>query len=163
MRAEEGRFEIGIKGCIPCGFRGLAEFGLEEIGGAVDQDIEPLEILCDARHQFLNLRDVGKVGLDGDRTAAQTFDFAYYTASFGLRFAEMNRNVGAFLGKTKSDGASEALTCSGDKRHASRQFRLATQIVQFPLRKGSTSPVRIPGWMVTSLVNGERSEDNHAT
>jgi hypothetical protein len=75
----------------------------------------------------------------------------------------VDRDVGSFIGKTKSDCAPEAFTCSGDERHASFQFRLVSQIVRFPLRKGSTSPVRIPGWMVTSLANGERTGETHET
>ena len=118
LAAEERSLEIGVEGGIPGGFGSLAEFGFEEICGAVDEDIEALEFACDACDEFMDLLDASEVGLDGEGATAEFFDFADDFEGFLLGFTVVDGDVGAFAGETKSDGAAKALPCPGDEGDA---------------------------------------------
>jgi hypothetical protein len=123
LAAEERSLEIGIEGGIPGGFGCLAEFGFEEIGCAVDKDIEALEFLGEACDETVDLLDASEVGLDSDGATAEFFDFVNNVKRFLLRFAVVDGDVAAFVGETKGDGAAKALPCPGDEGDAVMQDR----------------------------------------
>lgn len=118
LAAEEWCFEIGVEGRVPGGFGGFAKFSFEEIGSAVDEDIESVEFLRDTRKEILNLLDASEIGLDGDGAAAEFFDVVDDFEGFRLRFAVVDGDVGAFGSEAKSDSAAETLPCPGDEGDA---------------------------------------------
>ena len=119
----------------------MAEFGFEEIGGAVDKDVEALEFLGDACDEIVDLLDASEVGLDGDGATAEFFDFVDDFEGFLLRFAVVDGNVGAFVGETKGDGAAKALPCPGDEGDAVVQGSFGGH-GRGHVRKGSTRGAR---------------------
>lgn len=135
LGAEEGRFEIGVERGVPSGFGGLAEFGFEEIGSTVDEDVEALKFLGDARNELLNLVYVGKLSLKGDGTAAESFDFTNNFAGFRFRFAVVDGDVDAFAGETKSNCAANAFPCPGDEGHEALQIDFPGHFVSFQRAK----------------------------
>ena len=141
LAAEERSLEISVEGGIPGGFGSLAEFGFEEIGGAVDEDVEALEFLGDACDEIVDLLDASEVGLDGDGATAEFFDFVDDFEGCLLGFTVVDRNVGAFVGETKGDGAAKALPCPGDEGDAVVQGRFGGP-GRGHVRKGSTRGAR---------------------
>ena len=96
----------------------MAELGFEEIGGAVDKDVEALEFLGDECDEIVDLLNASEVGLDGDGATAEFFDFADDFEGFLLGFTVVDGDVGAFAGETKCDGAAKTLPCPGDEGDA---------------------------------------------
>ena len=141
LAAEERSLEISVDGGIPSGFGSLAKFGFEEIGGTVDEDIEALEFVCDARDEIVDLFDVGEISLDGDGAAAELFDFVDDFEGCLLGFTVVDRNVGAFVGETKGDCPAKALPSPGDQGDAVVQGRFGGH-GRGHVRKGSTRGAR---------------------
>jgi len=54
LGAEEGGFEIGVEGGVPGVLGGFTEFGGQEVGGAVDEDVEMAEMDDDIVDEFLD-------------------------------------------------------------------------------------------------------------
>ena len=75
LRAEERCLEIRVERFAPLFFRRLGEFGLDEAGGAVDQNVEAAELRRDLFEQRANLREVVEVGLQRDRSPRRAFRF----------------------------------------------------------------------------------------
>jgi hypothetical protein len=121
LATEEGSLEIGVEGGIPSGFGSFAEFGFEEIGGAVDEDIEALEFRRDARNEIVNLLDASEVGLQSNGASAEFFDFVDDFEGLLLRFTVVDGDVGAFGGDPQSDGAAKALPCPGNEGDAAME------------------------------------------
>jgi hypothetical protein len=140
LAAEKRSLEIGIEGSIPGGFGSFAKFGFEEIGGAVDEDIEAVELFGDTRKKIVNLLDACEVGLDSNGAATEPFDFVDDFEGFFLRIAVMDSDVGTFGGETKSDGAAKALPCPSDEGDAVVEGGIDGHGVR-GLGKGSTRDV----------------------
>src|SRR5208337_4428403 len=70
LGAEEGGFEIGVEGGVPGLLGSRTEFGFEEIGGIVDEDVEAVEVADGLIHEILNFAYVGEIRGNGDGAAA---------------------------------------------------------------------------------------------
>src|SRR5216683_2457407 len=85
LRAEKRRRQIGVQGGVPGLFRRGFEFGVEKIGGVVDQDVQPPKLFFRLVEQPLNFRNVGKIRHDGKSAPTEFFDFSNRTDSFRAR------------------------------------------------------------------------------
>ena len=97
-----------------------------------------MEFVCYARDKIADFRYAGEIGLEGEGTATELLDFTNDFAGFGLRFAVMDGDIGAFVGKTKGNGVAKALPCPGDEGDAAVEVGFGGH-GRGTLGKGSTS------------------------
>ena len=124
LGGEEGGFEIGVEGGVPGLLGGGAEFGFEEIGGVVDEDVEAVEVVDGLIDEILDFGDAGEVGGNGDGAAAEFFDFVDGVAGFVFGMAVVDGDVGAFGGEAQGDEAADAFGGTGDEGDAAREVGL---------------------------------------
>jgi hypothetical protein len=122
LSAEEGGFEIGVEGGVPGFFGSFAEFCFEEIGGAIDENVEATKVAEDVIDEILNGRDIGEFGGECGSLRTEGFDFADKAVGFEGGFAIVDCEVGTFARQTEGDGAAEAFGGAGNESYAAVEF-----------------------------------------
>lgn len=118
LGAEERGLEIGVEGGVPGLLGSGTEFGFEEIGGVVDEDVEAVEVADGLIDEILDLGDVGEVGGNGDGALAELLDFVDGVAGFGFGAAVVDGDVGALGGEAEGYETSNAFGGAGDEGDA---------------------------------------------
>ena len=123
---EEGCFEIGVERSVPGGFGGGAEFGFEEIGGAVDENVQLAEVGGDIGDEFLDGGDVGEFRGKGGGAATEFLDFGNEFVGFAGGLAVVNGHIRTFAGQAKSYRTSETFGRAGNEGHAAVEIRFVS-------------------------------------
>src|SRR5260370_2996841 len=85
LRAEEGRFQIGVQRGVPDFLGRVFHAGGEKIGGAVDEDVEAAEVLGGLLKEAPDFGDAAQVGLQEHAFSSQLGNFGGSVFGFGLR------------------------------------------------------------------------------
>ncbi len=85
LRAEKRRLQIGVQGRVPGLFRRGFEFGVEKIGGVVDQDVQPPKLFFRLSKQPLDVGNFAEVRGHGKPAPPGFFDFRNRACRFGAR------------------------------------------------------------------------------
>jgi len=79
----------------------------------VDQDVQSAETGRHVLHQFLHLRGIGLVGLDGGGSHPQLFQATSRLGGFAIRGRVAEGHVGAFGGHGFGDGGTDSARSAG--------------------------------------------------
>ena len=97
---------------------GGTEFGFEEIGGVVDEDVEAVEVADRLIDEALDLGHICEISGNGNGAAAELFDFVDGVVGFGFGMAVMDGDVGALGGEAEGYEATDTLGGTGDEGNA---------------------------------------------
>jgi hypothetical protein len=118
LRAQELRFEIGVKNCLPLVVGQFAEVSGEKHADIVDEDVEAAELALDLGEESYGSVAAGDIGLDGDRATARRRDLARQVFGFRSRASIIDDDVCAISGKTFDDAAADAPGTAGNECYA---------------------------------------------
>jgi len=144
LGAEERGLEIGVEGGVPGLLGSGTEFGFEEIGGVVDEDVEAVEVADGLIDEILDLGDVGEVGGNGDGALAELLDFVDGVAGFGFGAAVVDGDVGALAARRRA--TKRPMRLAAPVTRATRPeslFSSGMDRSHNSTGKGSTTPAKI--------------------
>ena len=111
LAAKEDRFQVDGVDKIPILFSNFERIDACEAASVVDETIQAAEVGFDFGEESFDLRNIGKIRLEGGRVVAKRGGFP----GFRLRGIVVNGNAGAFARKAQGDAATDAFGGSGYK------------------------------------------------
>jgi len=115
LAAQKRAGQVDGQHALPFLVAQVQEVGLFEHAGAVDQDVQPPEVLPDGVKQGADLGRIGLIGAEADRPHTIALDLADGLLGVGFGAVVVHHDVHPFGGQGQGDGLAHPVSSAGDQ------------------------------------------------